>query len=282
MHRNKPPKKSLGQHYLIDPNTARKIVQALSAPRDASVVEIGPGEGALTTHLQEKYPQLTAIEVDERLGKALKGTHPSVDVRIQDVLDIDWEQLAGAKGAPLFVIGNLPYYITSPIIFSLLEARAVLKEAVLMMQREVAQRLVAEPGTKQYGIPSVLVQLQCSVDNLFRVSRHVFYPKPNVESAVVKLTFDKTVGAEEETKGRATGQGRSKAVGPASVDIEFLREIVQTAFGQRRKMMRNSLSRWSKDRGITLPHDWGRRRPESLTPQEFVELTRFLERHPDL
>ena len=276
MRRKKSPKKSLGQHFLNDPNTARKIVEALSAPRDGSVVEIGPGQGALTTHLQENYPELTAIEVDKRLGEALKGTHPSVDVRIQDVLDINWEQLAEEKTAPLFVIGNLPYYITSPIIFSLLEARAVLKEAVLMMQREVAQRLVAEPGTKQYGIPSVLVQLQCTVETLFRVSRHVFYPKPNVESAVVKLTFDRDAGAAEDE------QGRGNEAGPASIDFEFLREIVQTAFGQRRKMMRNSLSRWSKDRGITLPHEWGRRRPESLTPLEFVELTRFLERHPEL
>lgn len=255
-------KKHLGQHFLNDPNTARKIVRMLEARADAPVVEIGPGEGALTSLLSARYEHLTAIEVDEALADQLQKTLPGVDVRTQDILDVEWAKLADETGERLHVIGNLPYYITSPIVFDLLEARQVLSEAVLMMQWEVAQRLVADPGSKQYGIPSVLVQLQSQVDLLFKVSRHVFYPKPSIESAVVRLSFEDSDGQKDRLAG----------VAPS-----FLREIVRTAFGKRRKMLRNSLRAWSKDRGITLPNDWGRRRPESLAPEEFVELAQFLQ-----
>lgn len=252
------PKKYLGQHFLRDPNTARKIVRSLQAPRGAPVVEIGPGDGALTGLLVERFDHVTAIEFDEGLAAKLQSAQPEVDVRRQDVLEVAWTQLAEAKGGKLHVIGNLPYNITSPILFDLLDARSAITEVVVMMQLEVAQRLVADPGSKQYGIPSVLAQLQSRAELLFRVSRHVFYPKPQVESAVVRLTFEEDPDS-------------LKGINPA-----FLREVVRTAFGQRRKMLRNSLRNWTKDRGVTLPNDWGRRRPESLAPEEFVELATFL------
>lgn len=251
------PKKSLGQHFLHDPNIIRKIADALRAPENAPVVEIGPGMGALTEELLRRYPSLTAIEIDERAVAQLRQRFSGLDLHLQDILEVDWSTLAREKGEPLYVIGNLPYQITSPLLFELLSAKAHLEEAVLMMQKEVAERLVAKPRTKAYGIPSVLVQLWAEPELLFDVSRHVFYPKPEVTSAVVRLTF------REET---SDGEDDSSA----------LREVVRAAFNQRRKMLRNSLSQWTKEQGIELPHDWGRKRAEALSPEEFAELARYL------
>lgn len=251
------PKKSLGQHFLHDPNIIRKIADALRAPEGAPVVEIGSGTGALTEELLQRYPSLTAVEIDERAVEQLQQRFPELDLRHQDILEVDWPALAREKGGPLYVIGNLPYQITSPLLFELLAAKAHLEDAVLMMQKEVAERLVAKPRTKAYGIPSVLVQLWAEPELLFDVSRHVFYPKPEVTSAVVRLTFRK------ET---ADGGEEAKA----------LRRVVKAAFNQRRKMLRNSLSQWTKEQGIELPHDWGRKRAEALSPEEFAELARYL------
>lgn len=260
---NLQPKKSLGQHFLHDPNMADKIVGALRAGPEDPVVEIGPGTGMLTKRLAARYDNFSALEVDERAVALLQEEHPGLDVRHADVLEANWTALAQEKGDPLHVIGNLPYNITSPILFSLLDARAHLREAVLMMQREVAERLTASHGNKQYGAPSVLVQLLAEPALLFRVSRHVFTPKPNVESAVVRLAF----GEESD---RTEG-----------VDVAWLRTVVRAAFNQRRKMLRNSLSAWSKEQGIELPHDWGRRRAEALSPEQFVELARYLAAHAE-
>lgn len=253
------PKKSLGQNFLSDPNTARKIVAALQAPPGAPVVEIGPGTGALTRLLLDRYPDLTAIEVDERAVAHLRGQHPALDVRHADVLEVDWAALAAEKGGPLYVVGNLPYYITSQILFSLIDARAVLREAVVMMQLEVAERLVAAPCTKAYGILSVQLQLFSRPELLFKVSRNVFFPKPDVTSAVVRLGF----GGDEENV--------------AGVDPSLLREVVRTAFNQRRKTLHNSLGAWTRERGIALPDAWTGRRAEELDPQAFVALARYLQ-----
>jgi 16S rRNA (adenine1518-N6/adenine1519-N6)-dimethyltransferase len=254
------PKKSLGQNFLTDPNTARKIADALRAGSGDHVVEIGPGTGALTGILAERYPVFTAIEIDRRAVALLQEKHPSLDVRCMDVLHVDWDSLA-EKGSPIHVIGNLPYYITSQILFSLLDYRAVLKEAILMMQLEVAERLVAAPRSKAYGILSVAVQLEAVPELLFRVSRNVFFPKPDVTSAVVRLTF----GSRQDY--------------PADVDRNLVRQVVREAFNQRRKTLRNSLSSWTRDQGIDLPEGWSQRRAEEFTPEDFIELARHLGRH---
>ncbi|MEM1044075.1 MAG: 16S rRNA (adenine(1518)-N(6)/adenine(1519)-N(6))-dimethyltransferase RsmA [Bacteroidota bacterium] len=249
------PKKSLGQNFLRDPNTVRKIVAAVEGPVGAAVVEIGPGTGALTGDLLQRYPDLTAIEVDERAVVHLRETLPGLDVRHGDVLETDWAALAAEKGERLWVVGNLPYYITSPILFSLLDARQHLQRAVVMMQKEVAERLVAVPRTKAYGILSVQTQLLARPALLFEVSRHVFHPKPDVTSAVVALGFD------------APDLG---------VDVERLRRTVRTAFNQRRKTLRNSLKPITSETGYAVPDDLAGRRPEALAPAEFVGLARAL------
>lgn len=250
------PIQSLGQNFLQDPNIVRKIVEAVRAPADAHVVEIGPGEGALTASLADRYATFTAIEIDERAVGLLRERIPGLDVRHRDILEVDWGELAAEKGAPIYVVGNLPYNITSQILFGILEAGDVVAEAVLMMQREVAERLVAKPRTKAYGILSVQTQIFADPELLFTVSPNVFYPRPDVSSAVVRVTIKPEIRA---------------------ADHAFVREVVRTAFNQRRKTLRNSLSPWTRERSIALPDGREKQRAEELSPEEFVELARYLE-----
>ena len=277
------PKKRLGQHFLTDPNTVRRIVDAVAAPPGAPVVEIGPGEGALTGLLRERYPDLIALEVDPEAIAHLRAAHPALDVRQGDVLDANWATLAReggavepggavdsgplpsspqspvpspASAATLHVVGNLPYYITSPILFALLDARAHVRRAVVMVQKEVADRLAAPHGSKTYGTLSVYFGLYAETRTLFTVSRHCFRPKPAVESAVVALDF----GAAE----------------PPDVAFADLQRVVRAAFGQRRKMLRNSLGPVAQAAGVAVP-DWAATlRPEAVSPADFVRLARHV------
>lgn len=253
------PKQTLGQNFLRDPNIVRKIVGAVEAPEAAHVVEIGPGTGALTGMLIERFENFTAIEIDERAVALLNDDHEELDVRHEDILEVDWRRLADEKGAPIWVVGNLPYNITSQVIFGMIDAGEAVREAVVMMQYEVARRLVAVPRTKEYGILSVQVQLHAKPDLLFKVSPNVFFPRPDVHSAVVRLDFEK----------------RSDLIG--SVDHQFLRRVIRSAFNQRRKTLRNSLGEWTRDQAIPLPEIYQKRRAEELEPAEFVELARYLE-----
>lgn len=252
------PKKHLGQNFLRDPNTARKIVAALGAGDGDAVVEIGPGTGALTGLLHERFPGMVAIEVDARAVRWLEAQHTGLDVRRGDVLATDWSALGRQMGGPLYVIGNLPYNITSPILFSLLDAHDAIAEAVVMMQREVAERIVAAPGNKAYGILSVVLQHHTEAALLFRVSPHVFFPKPAVQSAVLRLVFRKA----DHLFGTVTP--------------DFFRQVVRTAFNQRRKTLRNSLRALCAVRGVTLPERWAALRPEALHPQDFLDLAHDL------
>ena len=256
------PKQSLGQNFLQDPNMAEKIVGTLGAPSDAHVVEVGAGTGMLTERLAQRVETLTAIEIDERAVAVLHERVPGADVRQEDVRETEWAALADEKGGPLFVISNTPYYLTSPILFSLLEHRRPLAEAVLTMQREVAERIVAEPRTKAYGILSVLLQLFANPTLCFTVPPQVFSPQPDVTSAVVQLQFD------TETE-------------PGNLQVDDVRRYVRAAFNQRRKMLRNSLSAWTKEQGVSFPNDWGRKRAEALTPDDFATLARHLNAYAD-
>ncbi|PSQ97354.1 MAG: ribosomal RNA small subunit methyltransferase A [Bacteroidetes bacterium SW_9_63_38] len=251
------PKQSLGQNFLQDPNMREKIVRTLQAPPEAPVVEVGAGTGELTEGLAEQYPHFAAIEIDERAVEVLRRNLPSVDVRCEDVRETDWAALAKDLGEPLHVISNTPYYLTSEILFALLENRTHVAEAVLTMQDAVADRLVADPSTKAYGILSVLVQLFADPERCFTVPPQVFSPQPNVSSAVVRLTF----GPDD---------------GPDGLALDDVRPYVRAAFNQRRKMLRNSLSDWVKERDMSLPHDWERKRAEALTPDQLAELAHAL------
>ena len=253
------PRKRLGQHFLIDANLSNRIVDLLSASPNDPVVEIGPGAGALTGILIQRFKDVTAVEIDPRAVSYLRNEFGSALKVVEgDVLGQDWAVISQARGRSLHVIGNLPYNITSPILFSLLHHRQDIIQAVLMIQREVADRLVAKPKSKAYGIPSVLTQLYATVKLHRRVSPNVFNPRPAVESAVVRMDFDKPEIYE--------------------LDYSLLHTIVRAAFGQRRKMLRNSLSKWTKDLDIELPEQWARLRAEALAPHDYVALTRHIRR----
>lgn len=249
------PKKSLGQHFLKDPNMIEKIVNAVEAAKTDRIIEIGPGTGALTQLLLDRFEDVHAIELDERAAVHLKEEFPDLIIHQQDVLKVNWSELKSETGGT-HVIGNLPYYITSPILFSLLSNRYLFEDALLMMQKEVAERLVAETRTKAYGILSVQTQLMSSVEILFDVSRHVFSPQPNVDSAMVRLTFDK---------------------GKLKCSEKHMKQVVRTAFNQRRKKMSNALKpliQKYKPENFDLS-----RRAEELPPEEYEMLTVHLEQN---
>lgn len=214
------PKKSLGQHFLHDQGVIHKIADAVSVAEGGRVVEIGPGTGALTGELVRRFDRLTAIEIDRRVIADLREQYPNLDLIQQDILKVDWDSLLN-KGEPVAVVGNLPYYITSQILFSLLEQRSRLECAVLMMQKEVAARLVSSPGTKEYGILSVQTQLMSRPELLFDVAPGAFNPPPRVTSSVVRLHFDRPSLACRDNS---------------------LKQVVRTAFQQRRKKLSNSLA----------------------------------------
>lgn len=272
------PKKSLGQHFLIDGNIIRKIVGSLTPKEGDTVIEIGPGTGALTASLHKLHPDMLAVEVDQRSIELLKKDIPGLNILHQDVLDVEWgkvgEQRAESReqkseisdresenrelkteGRKLSVIGNLPYYITSPILFHVLDHREYFREAVFMMQKEVAERLVAKPRTKDYGILSVQTQLLCRVELLFLVPPTVFVPPPKVDSAVVKLHFDGP---------------------PPDVELSYMKKVVRMAFNQRRKKLSNAIKELLTEENRPRVAHWLDKRAEELTPGEFVDLCRLL------
>ncbi len=246
-------KKSLGQHFLTDSNIIYKIVEAIKAESVDRIIEIGPGTGALTKWLVQKFEDVHVIELDERAVQVLESETEGVAIHQEDVLKVDWEKLiAGDKQT--YVVGNLPYYITSPILFVLLENRAFFTEAILMMQKEVAQRLVAKPSTKEYGILSVQTQLMGTPELLFDVSPNSFSPPPKVISSVIRLTFNKpTLNCADAN----------------------LKKVVRTAFNQRRKKLSNSLKPILAD---NLPDGYNfDARAEHWSPDIFANLTEHLE-----
>jgi 16S rRNA (adenine1518-N6/adenine1519-N6)-dimethyltransferase len=251
------PKKSLGQHFLVDGNIIRKIVGSLTPQPGDQVVEIGPGTGALTTSLHERHPDMIAVEVDPRAIEVLKKDIPGLNILHQDVLDVDWGEVGNQESGirKLSLIGNLPYYITSPILFHVLDHRGFFREAVFMMQKEVAERLVAKPRTKEYGILSVQTQLLCRVELLFLVPPTVFRPPPKVDSAVVKLHFDGP---------------------PPDVDLAHMKKVVRMAFNQRRKKLSNAIRELLTEENRPRVAHWLDKRAEELTPGEFVELCQLL------
>jgi 16S rRNA (adenine1518-N6/adenine1519-N6)-dimethyltransferase len=253
-----PPKKSLGQNFLRDENVARNIVENLHLRDDAVVVEIGPGQGALTKHLLAACSSLVAIEVDERAVAILKEMFSeSLRVIHADVRTVSLKEYLQKGIGRLRVVGNIPYNITSEILFWLFDQHDVVEDATLMVQLEVARRFVARTGTKDYGILSVFVRYYTEPELLFKVSRNSFFPRPAVDSAVVNLRFRRD---------------------PVQCDRELLTSIVRSTFGKRRKTLRNGLRYmgFPDDQLDTIAFDLGKR-PEQLTIEDFLELTRLLQ-----
>lgn len=259
------PKQSLGQNFLSDQNYVLKICNSLvdDSPGGRQVVELGPGPGALTRVLFRRYPEMLCVEIDPRAVALLGGAMPALTVVQSDVLQVDWTALAELRGGPLSVIGNLPYHITSQILFCLLDNHRAVRQAVVTMQLEVAQRIIAPPRCKDYGILSVLFQLYTRPKISFKLPPTVFYPQPKVTSALVTLDF------------LQPGEGDGGVL--LGVDPGALKQVLSLSFQQRRKMLRQSLKGLLAQRGLPpLPEEWATRRPEELEPREFVELTRLL------
>ncbi len=248
-------KKSLGQHFLIDRNIAAKIVAALGPEVYGSVIEIGPGMGALTRFLVKKDTiDLYLVEIDHQSVEYLKQHFPELEKNIiqEDFLKFD---LKKQFSTPVTIIGNFPYNISSQILFKILENREYVDHVVCMIQKEVADRIRSGPGTKVYGIMSVLLQAFFHVEILFSVSEKVFVPPPRVKSSVVRLK-------RNDTKKLAC-------------DEKLFFTVVKTSFNQRRKTLRNALKTILLN--LDLNHQLMSRRPEQLSVDEFVELTRMVE-----
>ena len=255
-------KKRFGQHFLHDQNVLRRIVDHVSAQPGESLVEIGPGEGALTFPLLRASGRLTVIELDRDLIEPLRTRAAAIgDLNIvnRDVLGIHFAELARTMHADTIrLVGNLPYNISTPILFHCLDHAAAIGDMHFMLQKEVVERMAAGPGSKTYGRLSVMLQLRCTVEPLFDVPPSAFTPPPKVDSAVVRLV---PLPADRLPH----------------VDSGVLDRIVRAAFGQRRKTLNNAL------RGIIEADDFAavgidpRLRAEQLAPADFVALARRIE-----
>jgi len=248
------PKKHLGQHFLTDPSIAGRIVDALHVPSGDTVLEIGPGTGILTGKLFEKDIRLLPVEIDHESVVFLKQKWPALESRIIEedflLMDID----AHVDGN-FHIIGNFPYNISSQIFFRVLDYRQQVTTVVCMIQKEVASRIASPPGSKEYGILSVLLQAYYEIDSLFTVKPGSFFPPPRVTSGVIRLTRNNT--------------------GSLDCNEKLFFKVVKTTFNQRRKMIRNSI----KSILLNLDSDFEllQKRPEQLGVPEFIELTNWLE-----
>jgi len=255
-----PRRRALGQHFLRDAGIARAIVDLVAPTARDLVVEIGPGEGALTGELARRAGRVIALEVDRALLERLRRRLPTVEALEADARTWDYGALVRPDGGRVLVVGNLPYSVSKPIVAALLGARNVLDTLALMLQREVAERLAAPPGGKVYGALSVLTQAVCDVELALRVPAGAFRPPPQVESAVVRLT------------------PLAPARVPPHLEARF-RDVVRAAFAQRRKTLANALAAGLglslgvvREAATTSGVEPGRR-AETLTIEEFVSLT---------
>ena len=255
-------KKSLGQNFLVDNNILDKIVDSAGVDETDTVIEIGPGIGSLTQKLAEKANKVVAVEVDQRLEEVLNKTlaeYNNVEVVFDDALEVDFDKLVDGEYK---IVANLPYYITTPIVMRLLEEGFNIEQIVFMVQKEVAERMVASPGGKDYGVLSIGIQFHTTAEILFDVPPNVFIPQPKVHSSVVSLNV----------------------LSEPPIDVvseEFFFKIVNAGFQQRRKTIRNSLS---KAANINLSRDLvdqaleeveidSRRRAEKLSLDQFAQLS---------
>lgn len=267
-------KKSLGQNFLIDKNISNKIVNNLACPSGGYAFEIGPGTGALTELLLNKGVQLTAIELDKRAVEELEKSFPTekyanLTLLNQDFLKFDiWRYYQGLDiNQKLYAIGNIPYNISSKIFFALFDNASIINEAVLMIQKEVAQRLVAKPKSKAYGILTVAIELIGSAKILFDVPPSCFHPRPKVTSSIIKFNFDDS-GLDHK-------------------GFKSTMAIVRAAFNQRRKTLRNALKSYIETKTgekidlVLSPEkldgiDYLSKRAEELTKDDYLKINSLI------
>lgn len=252
---NTPPRRSLGQHFLQDTAVIDRIIACFQpSPRDR-VVEIGPGRGALTFRLADLLGELHVVEIDRTLAKELnrhRDRYPSLHVHTADALTLDYCALAA--GRQLRIIGNLPYNVSTPLLFRFLHHRQCIGDMLLMLQKEVVERMCASPGNRDYGRLSVMLQQSCAVDELFEVAPAAFSPPPKVNSAVARLV------------------PYTQPPYPVS-DHGVFASIVQAAFNQRRKTIRNALKKLADDTTFSRAGIDPGARAETLSVADYVRLS---------
>ena len=247
-----PFRRKWGQNFLSDSNLIDRIVRILNLKKNDSILEIGPGDGLLTEKIFSKVKEMAIVEIDPLLVKhlSIRSDLAGINIIHGDILMQDIDEIPIKN--PVRVIGNIPYNITSSIIFWLIEQLDYWEDVHIMLQKEVADRLVAKVGTKQYSRLTVIVGVYINIELCFKIAPDVFYPKPKVESAIVRMTKKKH---------------------PIISDSEFLRfnQVVKAAFSKRRKMLRNSLSGFDISEKVKKEIDFTRR-PETLSIDEFAKL----------
>ena len=263
------PNKKLGQSFLIDINVINRIVHAANISQEDIVVEIGAGIGVLTENIAKKAKRVIAVEIDRNLVEVLKdklGVYDNVEVHCGDILKFDFNSISETHSSKIKIIGNVPYNISSPLIFRLLSFRPVISDFMLMLQKEIVQRLVSVPDNKIYGVPSVILQMFASAEKIFDVPSTCFYPQPKVESAIIKGSF------------------REKPLVYLQDEI-FFTVLVKAAFAQRRKMLINNLKNAKFLEGLSdddlkealdAAGIDGKRRGETLSISEFGNLSNIL------
>ena len=245
-------RKRFGQNFLVDQGVIAEIVRAIAPKPGEALIEIGPGLGALTDPVVARCEKLTVIELDRDLAARLRK-RPELDVIESDVLKVDVAQIARERGTKLRMIGNLPYNISSPILFRLLPCADMVVDQHFMLQKEVVERMVASPGTKDYSRLSVMLQWRYEMESVVDVPPGSFDPPPKVNSAVVRMTPLAEV---------------------PEVDPQVLEAMVAVAFSQRRKILRHTLGRWMDDNGIDTPFDL-QRRAEEVPVAEYLRLAQL-------
>jgi len=256
------PKKRLGQHFLVDLNILNEVIRAARVGKEDVVVEVGPGLGEMTLPLARLANRVIAIEIDPKLIEILKkklADWPNVEVVRADILKADFKSFLKKEGRPVKVVANLPYQISTPLLFRFIESREVFSTFTLMLQKEVARRMAASPGGKEYGRLSVLLQMFLDLSVCFFIPPSAFFPPPKVESAVVQMVWKEKPMVEAQ-------------------DEEWFKKVVKACFGYRRKTLINAL----RHSELSLPKSIEsrmekvgidpRRRPETLTIEEFVHL----------
>ena len=250
-------RKRFGQHFLTDASVLGAIVDAISPQPGQALVEIGPGLGAMTNPLVAACQHLTVIELDRDLAARLRK-RSELSVVEADVLKVDFAALAAQAGQPLRIVGNLPYNISTPILFHLLGSVDHVVDQHFMLQKEVVDRMASGPGRKDYGRLSVMLQWRYAIESVLDVPPQAFEPPPRVDSAVVRMR---------------------PLPAPAGVDAALLGELVQVAFSQRRKLLRHTLGRWLEARAHSGTFDV-QRRAEEVPVDEYLGLARAVAAHP--
>ena len=245
------PRKRFGQHFLTDRGIIEDIVDAIAPVAGQSMVEIGPGLGAMTQPLVERLGHLTVIELDRDLAVLLRKK-TELTVIESDVLRVDFRALAAAAKPKMRIVGNLPYNISTPILFHLLDVADVVHDQHFMLQKEVIDRMVAKPSTSDYSRLSVMLQWRYAMENVLFVPPQSFDPPPRVDSAIVRML---------------------PHASPESLDVKLFSELVRVAFSQRRKLLRHSLGKWLEARNFSGVFNL-QRRAEEVPVSEYIALAK--------